>query len=93
MNDVHPVMVLVAFVVAALVTYAVVLAALKAASAFSHESRDDVRDDRRDDPAAVPNLVAGTPLPPWVPAGGDRILRESNPVDVPTHDRRSRAHC
>jgi hypothetical protein len=89
----HPVMVLVAFAIAALVTYALVLAALHAASALSHESQDDVPDDRRDDPAAVPDLVAGTPLPPWVPAGGDRILRKSDPVDVPIPDRRSRAHC
>jgi hypothetical protein len=89
----HPVMVLVAFAIAALVTYALVLVALKVASALSHESRDDVPDDGRDDAAAAPDLVTGTPLPPWVPAGGDRILRESDPVDVPIPDRRSRAHC
>jgi hypothetical protein len=78
----HPVMVLVAFAIAALVICALVLAALKVASALSHESWDDVPDDRCDDPATVPDLVAGTPQPPWVPAGGDRILRESDPVDV-----------
>jgi hypothetical protein len=89
----HPLMGLVAFAIAALVTCALVLAALNAASALAHESRDDVPDDPRDDPAAVPDLVAGTPLRPWVPAGGDRILRESDPVEVPIPDRRSRAHC
>jgi hypothetical protein len=51
MNDMHPVMVLAAFAVAALVTYALVLAAISATSALSHERRDDVADDPRGGPA------------------------------------------
>ena len=74
MNDMHPVMVLVAFAIAALVTYVLVLAALNATSVLPGESRDDVPDDPRDDPAPVPDLHAGTPLPPWVSAKNSRIL-------------------
>ncbi len=70
MNDMHPVMVLLAFAVAALVTYVLVLAALHATSLLPPESLDDPRDD----PSPVPDLDVGTPLPPWGSARNDRIL-------------------
>lgn len=43
---------------------------------------DDVPDERPDDPATA------TPMPPWVPAGGDRILHEVQSTSLqPTGDR------
>ena len=97
MNVVHPVMVLVAFSIAALVTHTVVLAVLSATSAPPHEDRDDDphdRDERGKSRAAVPAPVAGTPLPPWVPlpAGGDRTLQGMEPAATPPPDRMSRVH-
>ena len=92
----HPVMVLVAFAIAALVTYVLVLAALSATSALSHENRDDAPDDRhhpRQSPALGVDLAAGTPLPPWLPVSGDRALNEGDPADAPATDRRSHAQC
>lgn len=74
MNDVHPVMVLVSFAIAAIVTYVVVLAALTATSVLPRENRNHVPDDPRDDPAASLDMDAGTPQPPWVSAKNDRIL-------------------
>jgi hypothetical protein len=92
----HPVMVLVAFAIAALVTYALVLAALGATSTLSHENRDLVPDDRhnpRERPVPMPELDAGTPLPPWAHVSGDRALHEGAPADAPATDRRSHVHC
>ena len=74
MNGMHPVMVMVAFAVAAVVTYVLVLAALHATSLLPPESRDAVPHDLRDDPSPVPDLDVGTPLPPWVSARNDHIL-------------------
>ena len=50
----HPVIVLVAFAIAAVITYGLVLAALTATSILARESRDDVPDDPRDAPVPVP---------------------------------------
>ncbi|RYB90616.1 hypothetical protein EUA06_09945 [Nocardioides glacieisoli] len=73
MIDMHPVMVLVAFAIAAVTTYGLVLAALTATSVLPRESRDDVPDDPRDEPVPVPDVDAGSPLPPWVSARNDLI--------------------
>lgn len=95
MTDMHPVMVLAAFAVAALVTYALVLAALSATSTLSQEGRDDVPDDRhgpRESPAHAPEPAAGAPLPPWAHVRGDRAF-EDDPADAPATDQRSHVHC
>ncbi len=93
MNAVHPVLVLAAFAIATLVTYAVVLAALSAASTLPDARRDDAPDDShdpREGPAPTPDVLAGTPLPPWVPpASGDRTLHQAGCPHAAAPDRRS----
>lgn len=92
----HPVMVLVAFAIAALVTYSLVLVALSATSALSHENRDDASGERHhpgERPPPRSELVAGPPLPPWVPVSRNRTLHQGDPSDAPATDRRSHVHC
>lgn len=87
----HPLMVLVAFTLAALVTFALVVAALDALTHHEDEHEDS---QGRDDAPAWPDLGSATPLPPWVPAvAADRIRHEHGQTDHPTPDRRSHVPC
>ena len=92
----HPVMVLVAFAIAALVTYALVVAALSATSELLHEDRDDASGERHHPGGSPPprsELVAGPPLPPWVRVSRNRTLHLGDTTDAPATDRRSHVHC